>query len=125
VVDDHAAGRADSGSEQPRQPGVDAGEAFLGVGVGGGVAGGAAEDRRGGGQGGAPPPLAHLTAERREIGLRPLARARERQSGGLPYAACAITPPTFWRDAPSASKDLTSKSTDTEASAASILATRD
>ncbi|MEI6449735.1 MAG: hypothetical protein WCP98_07260 [Actinomycetes bacterium] len=28
---------------------------------------------RGGGQGGAPPQLAHLTEERREIGLRPLA----------------------------------------------------
>ena len=27
------------------------------------------------------------------------------------YAACAITPPTSWRDAPSASKDLTNKST--------------
>ena len=97
--------------KQPRQLGVDAGEALLGV--GGGVAGGAAESRRGGeealgvlglgdvvavvgddeleaqlagcggGQGGAPPQLAHLTAERREseIGLRPLARARKRRSG--------------------------------------------
>ena len=36
---------------------------------------------RGGGQGRAPPQLAHLTAERGEIGLRPLARARERRSG--------------------------------------------
>jgi len=33
------------------------------------------------GQGGAPPQPAHLTAERREIGLRPLARARQRRSG--------------------------------------------
>jgi len=40
VVDDGAAGRADSGTEHPRQPEVDAGEALLGV---------------GGGQGGAPP----------------------------------------------------------------------
>jgi len=29
----------------------------------------------------AAPQLAHLAAERREIGLRPLARARERRSG--------------------------------------------
>ena len=34
-----------------------------------------------GGQGGAPPHLTHLTTERREIGLRPLARARQRRSG--------------------------------------------
>jgi len=100
--------------EQPRQLGVDAGEALLGVGggvAGGGVAGGAAERRgggeealgvlglgelvavvgddeleteltgRGGGQRGAPPQLAHLAAERREIGLRPLARGRRRRSG--------------------------------------------
>ena len=53
------------GGKQPRQPGLDAGEAMVG----------------GGGQGGAPPQLAHLTAERREIGLRPLARARQRRSG--------------------------------------------
>jgi len=95
-------------SEQPWQPGVDAVKVILGV--GGGVAGGAAEGRRGGegtlgvlgrgevvavvgddeleaelvgrggGQRGAPPQLAHLTAERREIGLRPLARARGRRS---------------------------------------------
>jgi len=90
-----------SAEGKPRLPGVDAGEALPGV--CGGVAGGAAEGRRGregalgvlglgevvavvgddeleaelagcgGGQGGAPPQLADLTAERREIGLRPLA----------------------------------------------------
>src|SRR5450830_665236 len=95
--------------EQPRQLGVDAGEVLLGV--GGGVAGGAAKRRRGGeetlgvlgrgelvavvgddeleaelagcggGQRRAPPQLAHLTTEGREIGLRPLARARRRRCG--------------------------------------------
>ena len=94
--------------EQPRQLGVDAGEALLSV--DGGVAGGAAERRGGGekalgvlglielvavvgddeleaelircggGQRRAPPQLAHLAAERGEIGLRPL-RARRRRSG--------------------------------------------
>jgi hypothetical protein len=39
---------------------------------------------RGGGQRGAPPQLARLTAERREIGLRPLARARKRRAAAPP-----------------------------------------
>ena len=45
--------------------------------------------------------------------------------GEASYAALAIARPTSWRDAPSVSRDLTSRSTETEASAASILATRD
>jgi hypothetical protein len=42
---------------------------------------------RGGGQRGAPPQLTHLAAERGEIGLRPLARARRRRSGRAAAAA--------------------------------------
>ena len=54
-----------------------------------------------------------------------LAGARTQPRRTRPHAALAITRPTSWRDAPRASKDLTSRSTETEASAASILATRD
>jgi len=87
--------------EQPQQLGVDAGGPLLGVGSGAaqdGAEGADSGERRlgllglgevdavvgddelnaepvgcGGGQGGAPPQPAHLTAKRREIGLRPLA----------------------------------------------------
>src|SRR5450759_1586374 len=47
---------------------------------------------RGGGQRRAPPQLAHLAAEGREIGLRPLARARRRRSGCAASRVRALLP---------------------------------
>ena len=107
MVDDHAAGGADSGSEQPRQLGVDAGGSL--VGVAGRAAKGGAESADGGecllgllglgqvvavapdaervvqagGKGacafGEAPEFVQEPVKTGEIGLRPLALARARE----------------------------------------------
>ena len=59
----------------------------------------------------------------RKTGMTAQTGISEVRGGG--YAACAITRPTSRRDAPSVNSDLTSRSRETEASAASIFATRD